>query len=199
MNGEDAPQLIWAVGALVLVMSSLLAYRLPIGQTVKMVLGWIGIFALAFLVMSFRPEMKAIWERVKGELTSAPRQVVEGKAIKLTRQDDGHFWVRAEINNKQIDFMVDSGATTTAINADTANQIGLDMGKASRAVELDTANGAVWAKVVTVPKMSVGDFIFADHSAVVAQEFGDTNVVGMNFLDTFTSWNVERDVMTLRP
>jgi aspartyl protease family protein len=199
MNGEDAPQLIWAVGALVLVMSSLLAYRLPIGQTVKMVLGWIGIFALAFLVMSFRPEMKAIWERVKGELTSAPRQVVEGKAIKLTRQDDGHFWVRAEINNKQIDFMVDSGATTTAINADTANQIGLDMGKASGAVELDTANGAVWAKVVTVPKMSVGDFIFADHSAVVAQEFGDTNVVGMNFLDTFTSWNVERDVMTLRP
>jgi aspartyl protease family protein len=199
MNGEDAPNLVWAVGALVLVVSSLMAYRLPIGQTIKMILAWIGIFALAFLIMSFRPEMKAIWERVKGELTGAPRQVVEGKAIKLTRQDDGHFWVRADVNDKHIDFMVDSGATTTAINADTANQVGLDIGKASGAVELDTANGAVWAKMVTVPKMSVGDFIFANHSAVVAKEFGDTNVVGMNFLDTFTSWNVEGDVMTLRP
>jgi aspartyl protease family protein len=199
MNSEDAPQLIWAVGALVLVMSSLLAYRLPIGQTIKMVLAWIGIFALAFLILSFRPEMKAIWERVKGELTGAPRQVVEGKAIKLTRQDDGHFWIRADVNNKQIDFMVDSGATTTAINADTAIQVGLDMGKASGAVELDTANGAVWAKTVTIPKMSVGDLIFENHSAVVAKEFGDTNVVGMNFLDSFTSWNVEGDVMTLRP
>jgi aspartyl protease family protein len=199
MSGEDAPNLVWAVGALVLVVSSLMASRLPIGQAIKMILAWIGIFAFAFLIMSFRPEMKAIWERVKGELTGAPRQVVEGKAIKLTRQDDGHFWVRGEINNKQVDFMVDSGATTTAINADTANHVGLDMSKASGAVELDTANGAVWAKVVTVPKMSVGDFIFANHSAVVAQEFGDTNVVGMNFLDTFTSWNVEGDVMTLRP
>jgi aspartyl protease family protein len=199
MNSEDAPNLIWAVAALVLVMSSLLAYRLPIGQTIKMVLAWMGIFALVFLIMSFRPELKLIWERVKGELTGAPRQEVEGKAIQLTRQDDGHFWVRADVNDKPVDFMVDSGATTTAINADTANQVGLDMGNASGAVELDTANGVVWAKTVTIAKISIGDFIFENHSAVVAREFGDTNVVGMNFLDSFTSWNVKGDVMTLTP
>jgi aspartyl protease family protein len=34
---------------------------------------------------------------------------------------------------------------------------------------------------------------------VVASNFGDTNVVGMNFLDSFSSWTVEGDFMVLRP
>ena len=38
-----------------------------------------------------------------------------------------------------------------------------------------------------------------DHHVVIAENFGDTNVVGMNFLDSFSSWTVKGDVMELQP
>jgi predicted aspartyl protease len=33
---------------------------------------------------------------------------------------------------------------------------------------------------------------------VVSESFGDTNVLGMNFLDSMQSWKVEGNVMTLK-
>ena len=125
MSNEDTPYLIYAILLLVLMASGLIARRLPMKQYAKMIAAWVGIFAVAFVLMSFRPEMSMAWERIKGELTGAPRQSSDDQGIRLVRQDDGHFWLRAAINNQNVDFMVDSGATTTAINANTARQIGL--------------------------------------------------------------------------
>jgi aspartyl protease family protein len=199
VNGDDTANLVYAVLGLTLILSSLLAYRLPIGKLAKMIMAWLGIFALLFLVFSFRPELKMIWNRLTGELTGAPRQTVSGEAIQLTLQDDGHFRLRATINDKEVDFMVDSGASFTAISANTADAIGIDWRDELREAELNTANGVVKAKLVSLDAIMVGDHEIADHTVVIAENFGDTNVVGMNFLKSFSSWNVEGDVMTLRP
>jgi aspartyl protease family protein len=194
---DDAPRLIYAVLLLVLVASSLIAYRLPLGKILKMIAAWVGIFALMFVIMSFRPEMKMIWSRVNGELTGAPRQSVEGETLRLVRQDDGHFWLRASVNGKTADFMVDSGASVTAIGAELAKQssVALDGG----AIEMETANGLINVKTGTVKSFSVGELQIENHEVVVGDNFGEVNVVGMNFLDSFSSWRVKGDVMELVP
>ncbi len=199
MSGDDNVSLIYAVTCMVMVLSSLLAYRLPIAKMAKMVLAWVGLFALVFLVVSFRPEMKMIWNRVTGDVTGAPRQAMNGEAIRLTRMDNGHFWIRAKVKGQDVDFMVDSGASKTAINANTANELGLAWKDAEQQMELDTANGTITAKYINLDQMEVGSFVINDLGVTVAENFGDTNVVGMNFLDEFKSWNVEGDIMTLRP
>ena len=51
MSGDTAVQLIWFVGALTLVVSSLLARRLPMADWIKMALVWVAIFGLVFLVI----------------------------------------------------------------------------------------------------------------------------------------------------
>ncbi len=51
MNGDTTVQLIWFVGAFALVVSSLLARRLPAADWVKMALAWVAIFGLVFLVI----------------------------------------------------------------------------------------------------------------------------------------------------
>lgn len=56
MSDGDTASLVYGVLLLVLVGSALVARSLPIGQTIKMALGWVGIFALIFLLVSFRPE-----------------------------------------------------------------------------------------------------------------------------------------------
>ncbi|BBB11913.1 hypothetical protein [Sphingopyxis sp. FD7] len=51
MNGDTTVQLLWFAGAFTLVLSSLLARRLPMSDWLKMALAWIAIFALMFLVI----------------------------------------------------------------------------------------------------------------------------------------------------
>lgn len=51
MTGETTVQILWFVGAFTLVLSSLLARRLPMADWIKMALAWVAIFGLVFLVI----------------------------------------------------------------------------------------------------------------------------------------------------
>lgn len=59
MTGELAVQAIWFIGAFVLVLSGLVARRLPMADWLKMALAWIAIFALMFLVVK-------LWQGLAG-------------------------------------------------------------------------------------------------------------------------------------
>jgi hypothetical protein len=51
MNGDTTVQILWFAGAFALVLSSLLARRLPMADWIKMALAWVAIFGLVFLVI----------------------------------------------------------------------------------------------------------------------------------------------------
>jgi len=51
MTGDTAVQMLWFAGAFTLVISSLLARRLPMADWLKMALAWVAIFGLVFLVI----------------------------------------------------------------------------------------------------------------------------------------------------
>lgn len=57
MNGDAIAQSIWYVGAFVLVLSALVARRLPLKDSLKMVLIWVAIFSILFLIISW-------WQRL---------------------------------------------------------------------------------------------------------------------------------------
>ena len=199
MNAEDGPSLIWGVLMVMLLVGSLAARRLPIGQVAKMALAWVAIFALMFVVFSFRFEFTAIWERTKAEFDGTAAQNVVGEAIQVKRQDDGHYWVQVEINGNDAKFLIDSGATTTALNSTTARETGVDVDASGYPVIITTANGRVTAQRGTAQTLRLGPLELKDHKVVVSDSFGDTNVLGMNFLDDLQSWKVENNVMTLQP
>ena len=197
MDRLATPEAVYAIIILVIIASGLIARRLPLRQYAKMILSWLAIFAVAFVAFSFRPELSMAWNRVKGELTGAPRQSLDGDILKLVRQDDGHFWLRASVNGVSADLMVDSGASTTAIGSKLAKSAKVKLD--GRSTELETANGIILARIGEVSEFRVGDLQVDDHQVVIAENFGDTNVVGMNFLDSFSSWTVKGDIMELRP
>lgn len=53
MTGDTIVQSIWFIGAMVLVVSALVARRLPLQDWLKMALAWVAIFALLYLVVSW--------------------------------------------------------------------------------------------------------------------------------------------------
>jgi len=194
---EDGPSLIWGVVCILLLISSLAARRLPLGYVAKAGLAWIAIFATLFAIFSFRFEFIGIWDRMKADISGTAGQNISGEAIELRRQDDGHYWLTVDINSKPVRFMVDSGATTTAINATTAKEAGVEAD--GYPIILSTANGRIAAKRGVVRSLSVGPHSIENHPVVVSERFGDVNVLGMNFLNSMQSWRVEGNMMVLQP
>jgi aspartyl protease family protein len=194
---EDGPSLIWGLVCILLLVSSLAARRLPLSYVAKAGLAWIAIFAALFAIFSFRFEFIGIWERVKADISGTAGQSISGEAIELRRQDDGHYWIMVDINGKPVRFMVDSGATMTAINAITARDAGIEAD--GYPIILSTANGRVAAKRANVQSLVLGPHRIENHPVVVSESFGDINLLGMNFLNSMQSWRVEANVMIIIP
>jgi len=191
--------LVFAIGALVLVASVLFSRRIGFGEIVRNILAWGAIFALFIIGFSYQREILAVWSRVSGEMTGANEQMVVGDTLRIRQSADGHFWVEAKVNTLPVRFLIDSGATTTAMTLRTAEQAGIKISESPFPVVLVTANGSVEAQRGTIQSLQVGPMVAKDLAVVVAEEFGDSNVIGMNFLSKLGSWRVEGAEMVLEP
>lgn len=128
-----------------------------------------------------------------------PSQTVEGGETRVPMDRDGHFWLTASINGVEGRFLVDTGATLTAISTRTAQAAGLEEKALPQAVMMRTANGTVQAQLTTIDELRFGSVVARDLDAVVAPGLGDANVIGMNLLSRLASWRVEEQTLILVP
>jgi len=112
---------------------------------------------------------------------------------------DGHFWVRARINGVERRLLIDSGATITALSVETAQAAGLEQEESPFPVILKTANGTVAAQTSSIASLHIGNIVARRLPVVVSPAFGDTEVIGMNFLSKLKSWRVEGTTLILVP
>lgn len=198
MTGETTANALYLVLLLVLVASSLTIRRMPLGQMAKMALGWVAIFAVAMLIVAGRHRIADGWRVFTGAFNGGG-QTVHGGVVRIAKSDDGHFWASAEINGVHRRMLIDSGATDTAISSATAAAAKLDLGESPFGTILSTANGNVAATRATIRDLEVGSIATHDLPVVVSPAFGDTDVLGMNFLSRLKGWRVEGDVLILDP
>lgn len=127
------------------------------------------------------------------------KQEVAGDTTRIPLSSDGHFWIKARINGEPRRFLVDTGATLTAISVDTAVAAGVEPGPMDRALILQTANGAVQAQTAVVGELRFGNIVARDLDVVITPGMGETNVIGMNLLSRLGSWRVEGRTLILTP
>jgi aspartyl protease family protein len=182
---------------ILLPLSALAARRLPIGTTLKMAAAWTGIFAVALVLVVFaRDPVARAWRAVSGGLAD---QTITGQTVRIRMAQDGHFYADATIDGVPRRMLIDSGATTTAISVGSATAAGLAHDGSAFPAVLETANGRVIARQARVRRLSVGSITAHDLGVVVAPEFGDADVIGMNFLSRLKSWRVEGATLVLEP
>jgi len=112
---------------------------------------------------------------------------------------DGHFWLEASINGVPRRFLIDTGATLTAISPDTAAAAAVPQQAMRQTVTLRTANGSIRAELATIGELRFGNIVARDLDAVIAPGMGETNVIGMNLLSRLASWRVEQQTLVLVP
>ncbi len=128
-----------------------------------------------------------------------PEQTVEGGVTRIPIGRDGHFWLRAHVNGTPERFLIDTGATVTALSPDAAEAAGLKVQPLRQSVVLKTANGTVEARIGTIDELKFGNIVARDLDTVITPGLGQTNVIGMNLLTRLASWRVENNVLILVP
>src|SRR5438874_2890851 len=116
---------VYLLMAVMLVLGSLMARREPAAKLFTMALAWVGIFAAGFVLFTFRDNLGWVAQRLKAEAIGTPVQ--QGQETRIPMAIDGHFWVTAKLNGRDVKFLVDSGATTTTIDRETAKAAGVDV------------------------------------------------------------------------
>jgi aspartyl protease family protein len=195
-EGENqAMSLVYLVILLVFVASSFSLRRLPIGRTAKMAGAWILIFAAFFLVVTVWDDLAALGRRAWGELRGEDRIVQSGNELRIRKAADGHFWVNVRVNDEPMRLMIDSGAALNAMSTEAARKAGVE--PTGQIVIMETANGEVPATIGRA-RIKVGA-IERELSVAYADNFGETGVLGMNFLSSLSSWGVEGQWLVLKP
>ena len=119
-------------------------------------------------------------------IVAAPR-VDREVSTRLTLRADaqGQFFASGAVNGRPVRFIVDTGATYTALSRTVAQRIGLDY-RTGRPTQTMTANGAVSGWLVTLGSVRVGDLSERGMEAVVFDNDAlPVVLLGTNFLARF--------------
>lgn len=177
--------------------SAMVARSVPLGRVIRSVgsIALLMIFVAVVLQVSrFDPRFGMAVPQL-----GLPEQVVEGNETRIPISRDGHYWIEADVNGSPVPFLVDTGATLTAVSARTAERVGLSPRPGGIPIMLNTANGTISAEIGTIDELRFGNVVARGLDTVIAPGLGDTNVIGMNLLSRLASWRVEGQTLILVP
>jgi aspartyl protease family protein len=178
---------VYILMAIMLVLGSLMHRREPAAKMITMALTWIAIFGAGFVLFTFRDDFGWVAQRLKAEAVGTPVQ--QGGETRIPMAIDGHFWVEARLNGEKVRFLVDSGATMTTIDRETAARTGVPVSP-RRDQFVRTGNGIIRVSSGRADELDVGGIVRRDVGLQVADN-DDLNVLGMNFLSSLQSWGVQ--------
>jgi aspartyl protease family protein len=164
-------------------------------------LGLWALLILAFVAAyQYRYELQDFASRISaGLIPGSPMSAGDGETVMLDKLGNGHFGARGEVNGKTIDFLVDTGASGTVLTFDDAAKVGIDTSRLQFAIPVMTANGSARAALAFVDTIAVGTILRRDLNVYVSADGSlETSLLGMNFLDTLSGYDVRGDRMILR-
>ena len=174
-------------------------------DAVRHAAAWLGIGLALIVGYTFRDELRTAFYRVAGEVLPPGHTILVDtaptgeQAVRLRRQDNGHFVARGAANGVSLALLVDTGASTVVLKPVDAQRIGIDTSTLSFTTPVSTANGTTYAAPVRLKSVSVGPLEVRDVEALVAQPGAlNENLLGMSFLRRLRSYEFSGDFLTLR-
>lgn len=110
-----------------------------------------------------------------------PNSLVYGNQVEVALKQNrrGHYVVTGTINGREVDFLLDTGATEVVIPEATAQELGLPYGRRGRAM---TANGAVTVYDTRIARLTIGDIELLDVNASINPSMQGAILLGMTAL-----------------
>lgn len=176
MNSFELGNLIYLVLLLLMVLTWFIAQnRASLGKTVQQALAWGLIFIGVVAAIG-------VWDDIRQTLRPTQSVITETGQIEVPRAPDGHYYVTLLINDKPIDFLIDTGASEMVLTATDAERAGLSLNDLIYSGRAMTANGEVRTARVKLDNVELGNATDQGVTAWVNQGEMDQSLLGMSYL-----------------
>jgi aspartyl protease family protein len=206
MTTEDFSRLAVLLAVLIFVGAGVFVRTMRPGEIVHSMAFWFLAIVVLVALHAFRDELAVVGGRVLGAL--APGTPIVGRltgesdrdAVVIMRSGDGHFGVRAAVNDESMSLLVDTGASYVTLTESDATDIGIDVAALSFSVPIRTANGTIRAAATEVDRIAIGPIERQNVPVLVAPGHAlDQSLLGLSFLDTLDGYTIRGDRLVLNP
>jgi len=204
LDDHDSARFVYLGALLVLLLGSLAFGRSRGGASFRYLGIWLLIAVGLVAVYAYRAPILRFAAPVMQELV--PARVVEitspegARELLVARAGDGHFHLDGKANDASVRFLVDTGASTTALTFEDAARSGIDVDTLAFNRPVQTANGTTFYAGARLSTLAIGPYRISDVPvAVMPNGAMDTSLLGMSTIDRFSSWRIEGDQMVLVP
>jgi aspartyl protease family protein len=199
ITSQDQQNIIYLLILLAFFAFSLFANRdLKISKILKYLAIWSFIAFIGVVLYAYRFEFSDFKNRILVEINPSKAVVNQGEEIIINISQDGHFYLDTKINNVQIRFMIDTGASDIVLNQDDAKKIGINLTRLNFNKRYETANGTVFGASLTLPEIEISGIIFKDVAVSINGGKLDVSLLGMDFLRNFKRYEFFQDKLILQ-
>ena len=125
-------------------------------------------------------------------------QKSENGSIIIPKEVDGHYHLTLTINDRTIDFLVDTGASDIVLTRQDAARVGFDPDRLDYWGTANTANGRVRLATVRLETVRLADLVDRNILASVNDAPMEKSLLGMRYLSRFRAIEMTKNQMILR-
>jgi len=197
LSGSQIANVIYIIIVIALIAFGFSRKEMPVKLILKYTIIWIAIILFVIVLYSFRYEFGDVKNRVSTELFPSKAVIKNHEQIIIAISADGHFYINLKVNNKNIRFMIDTGASETVINKKIAKDIGIDFGNIYYDKIFKTANGQVRGASINIDEIDVSGMKFYNVEASITESDLSVPLLGMSFLKRFYKYEFYREKLIL--
>lgn len=192
MEENDFARLIYLSVLVVAILGSvLISRRGAYGKMFRQAGVWLLIFMILVAIV-------ASWQDIRQSGRTMSFQQSEDGAIIIPKEIDGHFHLTVTINDRPIEFLVDTGASDIVLTRKDAARVGFDPNRLDYWGMANTANGTVRLATIRLETVRLGEFIDKNIRASVNKAPMEKSLLGMRYLSKFRAIEISNDQMILK-
>lgn len=121
------------------------------------------------------------------------------RSLTVRADNQGHFWLDGRVDGAPVRFIVDTGASSVAIDRETARRAGLRLVDRDFTARSQTANGIARTAPVTLRRLVIGPITLRNVEAhVVDAPMNGMTLLGMSVLRRLEGYEVRGGRLVLR-
>ncbi len=197
LNESDWQNFAYIALLLAFMAPRLLSREMPFAKTLQYIALW-GFVALFFVSLyTYRYQLIEFKDKIFSAVSPTSPTINKNGQIVIKIAQDGHFYIDTKINNLDVRFMIDTGASDVIISQKEAKRIGVNFEKLNFNKIYQTANGKTSGANIVLDEIWIADQKFEKVNASINKSEMGQSLLGMSFLKRFNKYEFYREELIL--